>query len=50
MKREEAKLAQKERELKADTIWMLDRFLKMGQELIQKRMYLAKFSLFRNCP
>ena len=40
----EAKLAKKERELKADTAWMLDRFLKMGQELIQKRMYIQNFS------
>ena len=39
----EAKLAQKERELEADTIWMLDRLLKTGQELIQKRMYLQNF-------
>ena len=42
MKRAEAKLAQKERELKAD-IWMLDRLLKTGQELIQKRIYLQNF-------
>ena len=45
----EAKLAQKERELKKESMFLLDRLLKTGQGLIEKRMCLAKFSLFRNC-
>ena len=39
----EAKLAQKERELKKESMFLLDRLLKTGQELIQKRIYLQNF-------